>query len=128
MGYESSGLFITSVLGIKIRHKHHVRVAEAQSRLCRCSTLSRTLKFINLRAQASECSVSDTSKKQCNDEKLPIRRLNKQITSMVANMVDSQSNYCILCEPDKHPLYTCSQFKSMNHNQRVSIINQIIFV
>ena len=41
---------------------------------------------------------------------------------MIANTVDSHSNYCILCKQDKHPLYICSQFKSMNHNQRVSII------
>ena len=80
------------------------------------------LKFIDLRAQASESSVSDTSKKQSKDKQLPIRRLNKQITSMVANTVDSHSNYYILCKSDKHPLYICSRFKSMNHNQRVSII------
>ena len=41
---------------------------------------------------------------------------------MVANTVDSHSNYCILCKQDKHPLYICSQFKSINRNQRVSII------
>ena len=94
-------------------------MAEAQSRLCRCSTLSRTP---NLRAQASEGLVSDTSKKTSKNEQLPIRRLNKEITLMVANTVDSHSNYCILCKQDKHPLYICSRFKSMNHNQRVSVI------
>ena len=80
------------------------------------------LKFINLRAQASESSVYDTFKKQSKDEQLPIRRLDKQITSTVANMADSHSNYCILC---KHPLYTCSRFKSMNHNQRVLIMKSL---
>ena len=85
------------------------------------STQSRTPK-VYLRAQASESSVSDTFKKQSKHEQLPIRRLDKQITSTVANMADSHSNYCILC---KHPLYTCSRFKSMNHNQRVLIMKSL---
>ena len=122
MGYEPSGPFITSVLELKLDTNTMFEWQKHSQDCVDVPHYQEVLKFINLQAQASESSVSDTSKEQSKDEQLPIRRLNKQVTSMVANTVDSHSNNCILCKPNKHPLYTCSWFKSMNHNQRVSII------
>ena len=29
------------------------------------------------------------------------------------------SSQCVICKPDKHPLYACSQFKQMSHQQMV---------
>ena len=122
MAYEPSGPFITSVLELKLDTKTMFKWQKHSQDCVDVPHYQELLKFIDFRAQASEGLVSDTSKKTSKDEQLPIRRLSKQITSMVANTVDSHSNYCILCKKDNHPLYICSRFKLMNHNQRVSVI------
>ena len=98
MGYEPSGPFITSVLELKLDTNTMFEWQKHSQDCVDVPHYQELLKFIDLRAQASESSVSDTSKKTSKDEQLPIRRLNKQITSMVANTVDSHSNYCILCK------------------------------
>ena len=74
------------------------------------------LEFIDMRARASE----STSKRA------PVREnpLKKVSANFVSN---SESSYlrtcsCILCKTERHPLYFCSKFKSMSHDQKLSVI------
>ena len=75
------------------------------------------LDFINLRAQASEAATSDGGKKSPKD---PKKQPNK-VGSYTGN-VELPPGKCISCKSDKHPLYTCSQFKSLSHEDKVSLL------
>ena len=39
-----------------------------------------------------------------------------------ATNTDMSSGQCILCKPDKHPLYACPQFKDMPHKANIATI------
>ena len=82
------------------------------------------LKFLNLRAQASENSVSD-KKQHKNDTHLmkPFGH-NEMISSHAAHAVDSGVGVCVACKTEKHPLYACSKYKSLAHDQKVSILKE----
>jgi hypothetical protein len=43
------------------------------------------------------------------------------IASFSSNLVDLVSN-CVLCDSDKHPLCACPKFKSLSHNQMITIL------
>ena len=38
-----------------------------------------------------------------------------------ATNTDLSSSQCILCKPDKHPLYACPRFKKMSHESNVKL-------
>ena len=111
MGCEAPGPFITSVLELKLDqntmfewHKHsqeHVDVPH----------YNELLDFINLRAQASE-SLPITQKRQPHSQ--------KPVTSFTANATPSPN--CVVCKTEKHPLYACSWFKLLSHDQKLSTV------
>ncbi len=61
------------------------------------------LEFIDLRTQASETSVTTSTKK-----KFPA--IGKAIASFTANS-ESNNSHCVLCTSERHP---CPKFKSMS--------------
>ena len=40
----------------------------------------------------------------------------------VTSYVTGINDICVICKPNKHPLYACRQFKSLSHDQMVSIL------
>ena len=70
------------------------------------------LEFIDCRAQASETSVS--LKKTTRGESQPnTKTFSKPVPSFAAS--SELTNQCVLCKPEKHPLYACPRFKSLFH-------------
>ena len=71
------------------------------------------LEFIDLRARASEATF-----KRAPRVETPLKKIS---TNFAAN-AESSSSLCVLCKPEKHPLYYCSKFKGMSQNQRLSVV------
>ena len=115
LGHEPSKPFITSLLEMKLdsttmfewqRHsQEHSDVPDYQI----------LLDFLNLRAQAAEAS---------SDKKRPTREPSKptrQVTSLVSNATPTDSN-CLSCKNERHPLYSCSKFRSLPHTDKVDLL------
>ena len=73
------------------------------------------LKFINLRAQASEHSIIESSKRTHSELKKGPQ--SKSFAAHAANVSQSMSEPCILCKTVSHPLYSCSKFKALPHDR-----------
>lgn len=122
MGCEPPGPFLTSLLELKLDMDTSF---EWQKHSQDCKDIpgyQKLLDFVNLRAQASEISVADSSKKSGrSDVKFPRPRpqLGKPINSFTA---DVNATHCVACKTLKHPLYACTQFKAMPHDQKLSIL------
>ena len=67
------------------------------------------LQFVNIRAQASEASISGHKRTACHEEHTAKRTsvAGKPIASFTASATPPSTNRCILCDVDKHPLYAC---------------------
>ena len=111
MDCEAPGPFITSVLELKLdsntmfewqKHSHESSTVPHYNEL---------LDFINLRAQASETLPSNRK----------LTYPNKPIASFTADASDT-SPKCSLCKMERHPLYACSCFKQLSHDQRVNLV------
>ena len=73
------------------------------------------LDFLNLRAQAAEAS---------SDKKWPTREPSKptrQVMSLVSNATPTGGN-CLSCKNERHPLYSCSKFRSLPHADKVDLL------
>lgn len=80
------------------------------------------LDFINMRAQASESSVTDGTRKSVGGEARRVFHPSKSVTSLTANTTAVKSETYVLCKPIKHPLYSCSKFKSLPHDQMIATV------
>lgn len=119
LGCELPGKFITSMLELKLDvdtlfewQKH----SQASSDVPHYQEL---LDFIDLRAQASESSCT-THKKQSRFDPHP-RRPPGRVASFATNSDPADSN-CVVCKNEKHPLYTCTKFKSLSHDSKMSVL------
>ncbi len=116
LGQEPSGPFITSLLELKLDPN---TIFEWQ-RHSQNSHYQQLLHFINLRAQASEASMSDAGKKSLKTDTGYSSKKNfypaKPITTHAANA--DASGDCMLCKTERHPLYVCPRFKTLNHDAR----------
>ena len=73
------------------------------------------LDFIDLRAQASEASCAAPQKQS----QLP-RKPHSRVNSFAANSEVNSS--CVICRTGKHPLYMCTRFKSMSHDDKMQAL------
>lgn len=117
LGNEPDGPFITSLLQLKLDPTTLFEWQKCDQDLARVSGYVRFLEFINLRAQASECLLPERSSR-------PPRGDNPKsiFQSRSATFTASMSNACVVCKGDKHALFTCPQFKSMNRDKRMAIL------
>ncbi len=72
------------------------------------------LGFIDLRAQAAE----ESSSYHGHSSGL---RVNKLITSFASNAFPVDTS-CIACKAEKHPLYSCSKFRSLSHPDKIALL------
>ena len=124
MDYEPSGPFITSVLELKLDVNTMFEWQKHSQSTTTVPHYGELLEFINLRAQASETSVTEQSKKLSKNDTQPAKRFTstgKPIASFTASASEPIAN-CILCKVEKHPLHTCSKFKSLTHDKMISTL------
>jgi hypothetical protein len=108
-----SSWFITSLLELKLDTNTMFEWQRHSQESADVPHFSKLLEFLNLRAQASETSVSH-HKGSPRSENPSDRRGNhpsKSVTAFASN-TDPSPN-CILCGTNKHPLYACTTFKSL---------------
>ena len=76
----------------------------------------------NLRAQASESSSTDVGRKLTKNDTFTRKPTapDKPVASYTTN-VDSDSSSCVACK-EKHPLYLCSKFRAMPHDEKRSLL------
>ena len=122
LGNEPSGPFITSMLELKLDtntafewHKYSQDFEEVPH-------YTKLLKFLNLRAQASEAPNAETKRNNTPFSRKPNNQVSggqkHHFTTLTSNVTDHS---CVVCK-ERHPLYVCSQFKSFNRDRRLSIL------
>ena len=121
LGCELPGKFITSMIELKLDvdtlfewQKH----SQANADVPHYQDL---LDFIDLRAQASETScTAQTRKAPRNDQH--IRKSQGRTVTSLATTSSTTDNNCVVCKAEKHPLYVCAKFKSLSHEEKISIL------
>ena len=105
MGCEPPGPFITSLLELKLDTNSMFEWQRHSQELADIPHFSKLLEFLNLRAQASETSVSHQRSFPQNGNPSDRRghHPSRSVTAFTSN-TDSSPN-CILCG---HPPYTCT--------------------
>ena len=124
MKYQPSGSFITSMLELKLDINTMFEWQKYSQDSVDVPHYQRLLEFNNLRAQASEASVSD-QKRASRVEDHSVKKgsnAGKSITLFTASTVNSTSHNCVICKSYKHPLFACLQFKSLPHDEVVSTL------
>ena len=126
MGYGPPGPFVTSILELKLDQNtmcEWQRFSQDQTDVPHYQDL---LDFIDLRAQASETMTTESQRKSVNKGEVPFKRntgASRPVTSYAASAVNNtSSSQCIICKPDKHPLYLCPKFKVLPHSEKVTIL------
>ena len=122
MGYDPPGPFITSLLELKLDMNTMFEWQRHSQESTDVPHFSKLMEFLNLRAQASEPSISNH--KGSPRSGIPDRRSHhpsKPVTAFTTNTTDSSTN-CILCPKSKHPLYACTTFKSFPHEKMLSTL------
>ena len=124
MGYKPSGPFITSTLELKLDQSTMFEWQKHSQKSPGVPHYQDLLDFLNLRAQASESSLTDHSSRRPKHDTSNVKKVSTNggfIASFAANSEPSSSQ-CILCKLEKHPLYACSQFRNMSHDEKVSTL------
>ena len=75
------------------------------------------LEFIDLRAQASECLPLERSSRPQRSNG-PRRNFQPRSATFAAGV----TNNCVVCNVDKHALFTCPKFKAMNREKMMFVI------
>ena len=124
MDYEPFGPFVTSVLELKLDTNTMFEWQKHSQDSTDVPHYRKLLEFINLRAQASEASVSDHKRATRHEEHSAKKNpaAGKPVTSFATSTTDPITNHCVLCKTDKHPLYACPQFKILPHDKMVSTL------
>ena len=117
LGNEPDGPFITSFLQLKLDPTTLFEWQKHDQDSATVSGYDKFLEFVNLRAQASECLLPERSSRP-NRSDTPRRNFQPRSATFTAGV----GNACVVCKADKHPLFACSQFKSMTRDKMMSTI------
>ena len=121
MGDDVPGPFITSVLELKLDQNTLFEWQKHSSESATVPHYDDLLEFVNLRAQASESLVTPSRGSATLTSKRPFS--SKPVASFAASASDSISSpNCPVCRTEKHPLYVCSRFKIMSHEQMMEVL------
>lgn len=126
MGNDPPGPFITSVIELKLDENTMFEWQKHSQSSPETPHYNELLEFLNMRAQASETHAHDPSRKSTKFDTQHHRKGfqgGKTIASFIANVSGSASN-CVLCKDSPHPLYVCSKFKCLTHDQMVSTLKE----
>ena len=122
LGHEPDGTFVTSMLELKLDTQTMFEWQRHSQESTDVPHFQDLLKFIDLRAQASESAVSDSTKRAPRNDAQTKKNFtsNKPVASFTAS-TESDAGICVVCK-EKHPLYVCSKFKAMNHDEKRSAL------
>ena len=117
MDCEPSGQFVTSLLELKLDETTMFEWQRSSQGRSEVPHFLELLKFIDLRAQASE------SKTPAEPPKRPVRQeFRKPATPVKPVHVATPTDACIACKVTKHPLHHCSTFRSLSHDDMISLL------
>ena len=112
--HELPGTFVTSITELKLYTDLMFEWQKHTQGKTDVPPYQELLDFLDLRAQASETSLSSTKRAPKNE---PLKRSSgpgKTVASFTANS-KSTTSQCILCT---NPLYACLKFKSLLHEEK----------
>ncbi len=119
MKYNPPGPFITSMVELKLdpgtmfEWQKHTQTSSAVPHF------DALLEFIDLRAQASESTAPELSRKRPYEVVSSKRSFTpRSVASLTASLNDS----CTVCKTGKHPAYSCPKFKSLPHDQMMGVL------
>lgn len=116
MEYDPSGPFLTSVIELKLDQNTLFEWQKHTQETVVVPHYQKILDFINLRARAAETSNPESRKPN-----VPVNKKTgtKPVTT---HATTTDVIKCLVCKSVSHPLYTCTKFKSFDHDQMVSVI------
>ena len=117
MKEEPTGSFITALLELKLDRDTMFEWQKSSQDAKKIPHYDDLLKFLDLRAQASETCSSESKGHHQMWKHFP-----KSATSLTANTSPSDVPNCSLCKTMKHPLYACPQFKLLPHDKMLSTV------
>ena len=117
LGCDLPGNFITSMIELKLDVDTLFEWQEHSQSSAEVPPYQELLNFLDLHAQASETSGVKKPSRHEN----PRRQPNKAVTSFVSSAGPADKN-CVACKKKKHLLYICSQFKSLSHEEKMSVL------
>ena len=120
MKKEPSAPFITSLLEMKLDPSTMFEWQKFSQESTDVPNHAELLEFLNLSAQASETLTTDPRKQVRTGN--PLGKRTNTHRSISHNAIVESATICVLCKTEKHPLYTCTRFKSLPHDKMISIL------
>ena len=125
MGCEPSGPFVTSVLELKLDPNTQFEWQKCSQEQTDVPHYLKLLEFLDLRARASETSMTESRREKIvhrNESPKGTSAPRRPITSYAVSANTQFPNQCVACNHEKHPLYSCSKFKSLPHAGKVALL------
>ena len=116
MDYEPSGPFVTSLIELKFDSTTAFEWRRHTQDQLGVPHYNELLKFLDLRAQASESTTREVVKR--SPQVVPGKSQPKPV--YLADLGSS----CSVCGMDKHPLYICRKFKTLSFEQRLAVAKE----
>ena len=121
--HDLPGTFITSIIELKLDTDTMFEWQKHTQTKTDVPPYQDLLNFIDLRAQASETSLSSSKKITKNEPPKRTSGPGKTVASFIAHS-KSANTQCILCTNEKHPLYVCPKFKLLPHESKISTLKE----
>ena len=119
MDCEPPGRFITSLLELKLDPTTMFEWQKCSQEATGVPHFTVLLEFVNLRAQASESSVLESTKKH----RAEVQQHKHSFSSCpITSMTAAVDEYCVACKTSKHPLYGCPKFKALPHDRMMVLL------
>ena len=112
LGCDLPGKFITSMIELKLDVDTLFEWQKHSQSDANVPHYQELLDFIDLRAEPS-CAAPQ------KQSQLP-RKPHSRVNSFAANSEVNSS--CVICRTGKHPLYMCTRFKSMSHDDKMQAL------
>ena len=112
---------VTSVIELKLDQNTMFEWQKASQSFTEVPHYRELLEFVNLRAQASEATISDKRYAPIPGNRIRVPNPGKPFTAFVAN-TSPENDPCTLCVNEHHALYLCPKFKTYTVDQRIDIL------
>ena len=76
------------------------------------------MEFLDLRARAAEAAIVDKKSKGYHPSP---NNKTKSVPALAVSTKEAEGS-CIGCKGEKHPLYSCTKFRSMSHDDMIALL------
>ena len=119
MDYDPCDPFITSMLELKLSTHTMFEWQKYSQEAVEVPPYQKLLEFLDWQAQAAEASGTDSlHQRKSNSHSYKKGTNSKQVTSYAVSVND---HLCVVCNIERYPLYACSKFKSLSHDEKESV-------